>query len=776
MKKLIFLFLFTATCILNAQTRTDSIHVANYDINLSVIDFTNKTIEGYTKLDIVSKVDNLSSIQLDFISSFSIDSIVLDEQLHGNYSFSDDLLTIYLDNFASANDTLELFVYYQGVPFGNNKGGFTFTGEYAYNLGASLFAVPPSYGRVWIPCIDDFRDKSNFSFTIRTQDHKMAICNGLLKDSTHLPDNTISWRWELQDPIPVYLASVAIGEYELYQDTFHSINSSIIPITIYSPPAYMSKIPASFTNLKPILRDYETKFIPYPRERIGYVLVNFNGGALEHSTNIAYPYFAVNGTSQFEFLYAHEVSHEWFGNLITCEKPEEMWINEGFASYCQLLVQELLYSDSDPALDGYKNAVRDLHYSVLTTAHNNDNDGDYYALNNVPLDKIYGSTSYDKGALIISVLRNYLGDSLFFKGIKSVLTDYAFKSIGSEEFFNHLSQVTNIDMTGFYEAYINQPGFLHFSIDSIVKSSGTNQYEVHLRQRLHHADNFANDNRLDLTFFASDGNIYTEENVTFSGEIGTVELTIPFEPVFGVIDYYEKLADALIDENKWISKTGQITYENTGIGVNVNSIQDSVFARVEYNYVQPDGLKTPNPNIYRISDNHYWRIEYLNSSAMNAELYFQYVTRSNNGIDNELINGYSVNDLILLYRRNPGEDWIIVPSTHTGSTLTGYLKTSHFYAGEYTLAVGDQSVSLPEYDNQNVIAYPNPTKNAIHLKINDEKYTHYLLTDINGKRLFTNKIESSSVTIDLTNYATGEYIIQLYTNKKRMKSLKVIKK
>ncbi|MDR0368086.1 MAG: T9SS type A sorting domain-containing protein [Bacteroidales bacterium] len=770
MKNVLFLLIFTAINLLHGQTRIDSIHVANYDIHLSIVDFTNKSIDGYTRLNVVAK-ENISSFQLNFISSFEIDSILLNRQLHTNYSSENDLLTIRLNSVATVNDTLELLIYYRGVPFGNSWGGFAFSGEYAYNLGAAINDIPHSYGRVWFPCVDDFRDKSFFSFNIRTKSNKMAVCNGLLKDSTLLPDSTIVWKWKLQDPIPCYLASVAVGEYELYKDTFHSITSSVIPIEIYVPPAYIQNVAASFVHLKTVLRNFETRFAPYPRERIGYVGVNFYGGAMEHSTNIAYPYYAIDSTTEHQNLCFHELAHEWFGNLITCEKEEEMWINEGLATYCELITHEFLYPESSP--NGYKNAVRDLHYKVLTTAHQTD--GDYYALNNVPQTVTYGATSYEKGALIMHVLRNYLGDSLFFKGMQSILSHYAFKNIGSEDFFAHLSAVVHTDMSGFYEAYINQPGFLHFSIDSITEANVAHQYHIHIRQRLHHAHTFALNNRLDLSFFASNGDIYTEKNVVFSGETQTITLNIPFKPIFGVIDYNEKLADAVMEENRWLKKVGETTCPNAASIINVLSIQDSVFVRVEHNYIQPDGLKTPNSNIYRISDNHYWRVEYSNLSAIDAELRFQYVSRRINGIDYELLQGYSVDDLILLYRRYSGDDWVIVPTTRTGNSSIGYLKTTHKQAGEYALAIGDQTVSLTAHKHQNLTAYPNPTRDMVYLQINEEKYTHYSLNDLNGKRLFTNNINSSFVSINLADYPSGKYILQLYNKKKKADTVKLIK-
>ena len=120
-------------------------------------------------------------------------------------------------------------------------------------------------------------------------------------------------------PIPSYLASVAVGEYLVYKDTFQGL-SSILPIEIYVPPTYLPLVEETFRFLKPVLRNFENKFGAYSWERVGYIGVPFNKGAMEHACNIAYPLFAINGNDMYMLLYAHELAHSWFGNLITAPR------------------------------------------------------------------------------------------------------------------------------------------------------------------------------------------------------------------------------------------------------------------------------------------------------------------------------------------------------------------------------------------------------------------------------------------------------------------------
>ena len=304
---------------------------------------------------------------------------------------------------------------------------------------------------------------------------------------------------------------------------------------------------------------------------------------------------------------------------------------------------------------------------------------------------------------------------------------------------------------------------MHFSIDSIVKSTGTNQYKVHVRQRLHHAMNFANDNRIDLTFFSRDKREYTVKKAEFSGQTGIIDVNIPFEPQFGIVDFYEKLADAIVDTNLWISNKGMIECPQAYFISNIQSVEDTVFMRMEHNLVKPDELKTNNPLIYRISDNHYWRIEYTDNASINGKLMFRYDIRNSDSYDYQLLQGYSVNDLVLLHRKNAGDDWQGISFNHIRPGVSGFLETTYLLSGEYVFAIGDPSISSIA-DNMainEVKIYPNPSNGSFNLLMNSNCTTHFSIFDIYGKKLQTGKIDASNTKLDMKKYADGIYFIQL---------------
>ena len=248
-----------------AQQRTDSVHVAHYDLTLSVVDFTNHVVEGRTELTVVAKVNNLHQLRLDLMG-LTTDSVKVNEQT-ANFSHVGEDIFIDVPTMQSG-DTAQVRVFYHGVPPHDiSFGGFYFNGEYAYNVGVALYDQPHAYGRCWFPCMDEFTDKSTYNFHIRTQNGKRAVCNGLLTDSTTLADGTRVWDWELNLPVPTYLVSMAVGDYLCHADTFHGMNGEI-PIAIYTAPNIYPNIPASFVHLKPVLRKYEEFFGPYRWPRV----------------------------------------------------------------------------------------------------------------------------------------------------------------------------------------------------------------------------------------------------------------------------------------------------------------------------------------------------------------------------------------------------------------------------------------------------------------------------------------------------------------------------
>lgn len=733
----------------NAQQRTDSVHIAHYDLHLSVVDFTNHIIDGYTNLTTVAKVNNLNQIRLD-LKYLTCDSVFVGTS---TATFSQVGEHIYINvPVMQSGDTAALRVYYHGTPgHDDGFGGFYYSGEYAYIVGVALQDQPHSYGRCWFPCMDEFTDKSTYSFHIRTQDGKMAVCNGMLTDSLTLADGTRVWDWHLDNPIPTYLASIAVGNYLCYADTFQGMNG-VIPIQLYTSPAIYPNIPGSFANLKPVLHKYEEFFGPYVWPRVGYVCVAMTGGAMEHATNIALPNAAVNGTLVYEGTIMHELFHHWFGDLITCERPEEMWINEGFADYSESLVKGWLY-------DYYIENIKDVHESTLQNIEKRD--GGLYALDNVPQDHTYGMHSYQKGGLTIHSLRTYMGDSLFFSCLRQLLNQYAYQNINSEEFFTYLTQISGLNLMNFYEDWIHQPGFLDFDVDEIVDHA-CGIYEVMVRQSGYGTNHLGTNVPLDVTLVSENMEFSTTENMTVTGETSGLMVFCPFTPAFAILNYHDKLSDATIDNTIKVGETGTVTFGNTTCSAIINSISDTALFRVEHHYVAPNAPSPLPEGYYRYSQTHYWTVNYT-GGAVDGNLRFRLI-RGANQLDYNLFDGgFALENLKLMYRPDATTEWTPVPFTRSGSPYNSTITTADLAPGQYCFAVAEEDVAVKPYGMAvQMRLYPNPAQNSVTLMTDASKVDKAVLFDSLGRKVKTYKVSNDKQELDLSKLPVGNYILVLH--------------
>lgn len=154
--------IFWAFCVC-AQDRTDSMHVAHYDLHLDILDFTAKTINGYADLTMVSKVNNLPAYVLD-LQGLTVDSVFVNGQsavfTHANHKIT-------IPHNSQASDTDIVRIHYHGAPIRDSYiGGFYYVGQYCYNIGVAFEYQPHTFGRCWIPCLDYFTDKSTYTMHI----------------------------------------------------------------------------------------------------------------------------------------------------------------------------------------------------------------------------------------------------------------------------------------------------------------------------------------------------------------------------------------------------------------------------------------------------------------------------------------------------------------------------------------------------------------------------------------------------------------------------------
>lgn len=776
---LIGIFILFSTFHLKAS-HSDSIDVIHYDIHLEITDFANQTISGFVELTIVSKLNNLNQVNLDLLEMV-IDSITVNDVKVTVFTYDDRTLQIPLPSIANAQDTIRIAVYYFGHPQEdpgiNHWGGFKWTSNSAFNLGVGFETIPHSFGRCWIPCNDDFEDRATYDFYIKVNSalNHMAVCNGELVDFQNNCSGKRICHWHMRDEIPTYLASVAVAPYVCLTDTFNGILGKIpIEIWILEPDTLKAK--NSFVNLKNILHLFESKFGPYRWQRVGFVSVDFSGGAMEHATNIAYPRLAINGNTTYETLYAHELFHHWFGNLITCSKAEEMWINEGWARY-----SEFLHAETFSGYNTFLTKKRAMQYDVLRYAHIED--GGYYALNNIPQSNTYGKSSYDKGALMVLNLKHFLGDSLFFAVMTNYLSERAFKTVNSEDIRDYLVQHTNPKVYDFFNTYIFTPGFPHFSIDSFkVEPLGMqNRIIVYSKEKLRGRSTYSTYAQTEVTAMDNAWNMRTFR-ITLQNGYGIDTFYTDINPTILITDLFEQVNDATTDQYKVIKTATNYTFDKCNFVGVVTSIVDSAFVRIEHNWVAPDGFKNPIPGLF-ISREHYWSVNGIFPNNFIMKGRFQYIkttTPQGGGLDNELINN-SIDSLVLLYRPDRAHDWKLIPFTKIGTPYSGYLITDTLKIGEYTFGMwnwaawnGIEQNIIPKSD---IKVIPNPTTGDCTIHYNFEPNTRIELINVKGQIVFQVKLnqETENYLLSMTNLNNGIYWIKIIKENENPILTKIVK-
>ncbi len=735
---------------------SDSINVLHYTINLNITDFTSHIISGNTELQITPVVDNLNNIALDLLQ-LTIDSIKINNTIT-TFSYNDTLININTLSTINQSDTVFVTVYYHGQPQidASNWGGFYFDNNYAYNLGVGFDADPHNYGRVWYPCIDDFIDRATYTFNIITQDTKTAVCNGTLENEIDNGDGTKTYTWELHNTIPTYLASIAVSNYSAVKDTFNGSLGNI-PIAIYVPPSLVGSAQSTFVNLKPTLAGFESDYGPYRWERVGYVAVPFSSGAMEHATNIALPKAAINGSLTYETLYAHELSHHWFGDLVTCRTAGDMWLNEGWASYSEAIFKEKIYGYS-----AFNTYVKDNHKDALNKAHIEDES--YLALINVPHKYTYGKTVYDKGADVANTLRTYLGDDLFFSGIQNYLNTFKYSDASNYDFRDNLSSFTGVDLTDFFDGWVFQEGFPHFSVDSFtVNNIGGGDYEVEvfMKQKKATNPNIINSNRIPVSFIKNDWTSI-DTLVFFNGETGSEIFTIPFNPIGVWCDKEGMISDATLDDYKVIKNISAIVLNYSEFTMYTNSIEDSVLIRVEHNFAAADGFKTPIPGLV-ISKEHYWRIDGDINPEFISQAKFEYKASLNDSI---LMKNNNADSLVLLYRADRAHDWEITSFFKNGVDYFGSLKKDTFQLGEYCFGIWDWEAyddinKHIKNNNSELKIFPNPTSGVF--TIENKGIDSIIIFDIKGnivKQINNIDKNITTINVDISKEENGIYFVK----------------
>lgn len=702
------------------NTRSDTLDLLHTQLSLDFTNWSDQVMYGEATIEVRTLIDDVDKIVFD-LNNFSVDSVCLNG-LPAGFNHVAPLLVIAPSEPLDANETIAVQIYYHGTPQedASGLGGFYWQENYAFNLGVGVDANPNSFGRSWHPCFDNFVERSSYQIEVLTSANRQAYCGGLPESLVELPGDSLITSWIMEEPIPSYLASIAIGDYVRVEQTYNGLLGET-PLWLIARAQDTTAVKNSFTHLFDAMDGYEQFYGPYRWPKVGYVMVPFSSGAMEHATNIAYPILAANGSLTFAWIMAHELAHSWWGNLVTCHRQDEMWLNEGFATFSEALFFEHL-----EGYESYLDYMRSKHKDVLTTAHVRD--GGRFAINNIPHQLTYGAHVYDKGASVIHSLRGIMGNT-FFQALQDFLEENAFSAIHTNQLRDFLSDYTTADLVAFFQSWVNEPGYPDFRLGSTAITSDNGAFHVQLviEQHLHHAPEYYTNVPISLTFFEGThaDNTETIEVIT-SGPETLIEVTLPFEPQQVIINRDERIQQAVLAEELTFSSNGikNLAYAEFRMNVSNFSGQNEAWARAE-NHWSPADIGAEQPE-FRISSDRFWRIRTSGNTNFNASCRVRFFGNpdASSFFDTEFFNemdelGLPEDSIIIVYRPTPDAPWQLhpafsvsiqnVPNDYQGFIDFDWIGPGDYAWGYHTGLVGTREISKPA----SVVVYPNPASDRL---------------------------------------------------------------
>ena len=762
MKKILALFLVFIAFFAKAQTPGDNFDVTHYEIHINEIDFTNHTLQAQTIVTLTT-LSATNAIELE-LKTLTVSAVTSTDATISNFSQTGDVLTINLASSLAANATASFTITYGGNTFNESWGGIMWTNGYVCNMGVGFESIPHNLGKCWFPCVDNFTDKATYDVYVTVPNDLTAVCGGNLEGTTDNGDGTKTVHYNVPQEIATYHISFVAGDYVEWTDTYNGMERDI-PITVYVKPNQAGMVQGTFVNVKDIANFFENNFGPYPFNRIGYSITSV--GCMEHIDNIGITSGVLTGNTSQEEYVAHEMSHMWFGNKVTCATAEQMWLNEGFAQFCGVFYRSGIYGESD-----FQQAMSTKINSITKWCKNESN---WIPLNNVPQTMTYDNNAvYNRGAVVVNTMMNYIGRETFLEGMRSYLNTYNYSAATSEQLRDALTNATGIDMNGFFDTYVFTAGLPHYGVDLINVTPNGNQYDATVRMTYQHVgpEHVGQNNRVEVTFIDNGGQMQTTL-VNWDGSEANQNVTLDINPIAAFADYYNHFLDAKIDKNLTTTTTANLGVEQQ-LTITVSSVTDSVMLRGEEHFVAPDN----NPNIpgLTLSTRHYWNVLRLDFGEANVSGKFTFSNNAN--MDGDIIQ--TENDsAVLLYRANINDTWHTIPYAQQGNWKIGFFTVNDLPTGQYTIGAIDKTqLGMGEniLDTKKMILTPNPTNYFVKISTKTENSEILIINNL-GQTINSFPICGNDATISVENFPAGIYYVNLLDEKKNIISTeKLVKK
>lgn len=473
MKQIIYLSIILFLNVWSAQaqnhhTRFESIDVQHYIFEIQLNDSTDN-IEGKTTIQI-KFLKPLDKLTLDFVglNDSSVTGMVIrkisSENVPLQFKHVNNQLEIQLAKKYWNNEIATVSIEYEGIPadgliISENKfGDRTFFGD---NW--------PNRARHWLPTVDHPSDKATLEFLIYAPEHYKVISNGTLFKESKLNNGIKFTHWKEDVPLSTKLMVIGVARFAIKNNG----NYNGVPVSSWVFPQ----------NSEDGFKDYQYGAKPlqyfseiigtYSYEKLAHIQSKTRYGGMENASCIFYSERSVNGRNQQERLFAHETAHQWFGNSVTEQNWHHIWLSEGFATYLTHVYNQNFYGE-----EHFRNGLKKDRERVIKYAHKNlapiidTTVTDYIRLLN--------ANSYQKASWFLHMLRQNLGDSIFFKGLQKYYADFQNSTALTKDFKNVMETVSCKELDLFFKQWLWYPG--HPVLDFKWKQTSNNNLYITIKQ------------------------------------------------------------------------------------------------------------------------------------------------------------------------------------------------------------------------------------------------------------------------------------------------------
>ena len=430
---------------LTGSSYRPGVDVLDYDVRLELPD-SGLFLRGDVTVT-ARHAPSLATLRLDLIDSLTVRSVEVDGR-RVTATHSANALDVPLAG--AKGDTVRVRVVYDGpvhdglVVRKDAKGRWTWFGD---NW--------PDRTRQWLPTVDHPSDKATVSWTVRAPTGRTVVANGVLLDTQAVGAGRTETRWREGRPIPPSLMVIAAGpllRYDLGETACRGDHPQCVHQSVYVLPENTSWLPGAFQSAGPIVALFQDLVGPFPYEKLAHLQSNTRFGGMENATAIFYDGRLFPSQRVSDGLIAHETAHQWFGDAVTEREWAHLWLSEGFADYFAALWARRAHGDT-----AFRRTMAAMRAKILAdpvvasrpvidTAQTN-----YLALLN--------ANSYDKGAWVLYMLHQELGDSAFFRGLRSYYARYRDSTALSDDLRRELEQASGRPLGPFFDQWLRRPGF-----------------------------------------------------------------------------------------------------------------------------------------------------------------------------------------------------------------------------------------------------------------------------------------------------------------------------